>query len=31
MSEIVKGILADDEYPEKPPMVFCLSSVKSNL
>ena len=20
-----------DTYPEKPPMVFCLSSVKSNL
>ena len=22
-------IEADEEYPEKPPMVFCLSSVKS--
>ena len=30
-SEIDFLILADDEYPEKPPMVFCLSSVKSNL
>ena len=30
-SEIDFLILADEEYPEKPPMVFCLSSVKSNL
>jgi ubiquitin-protein ligase len=30
-SEIDFLILVDEEYPEKPPMVFCLSSVKSNL
>jgi ubiquitin-protein ligase len=30
-SEIDFLILVNEEYPEKPPMVFCLSSVKSNL